>query len=106
MLWLIAGNKCLGLGDNMPSYMLPVLPGGLLSTITPQLMPPAEAPNPILQESDVVEPPLPPVVAKTPTSDTGNGTTAPGSSPRNGQHKLVAWTFLSYLTLVATLALF
>ncbi|XP_052207385.1 glycerophosphodiester phosphodiesterase GDPDL3-like isoform X2 [Diospyros lotus] len=98
-------NKCLGLGNNMPSYMLPVEPG-LFHVIPPKFMPPAEAPNPILKESDVLEPPLPPVVAKTPTSDTGNGTTAPGPSARNGQHKLVAWTFLSYLTLVATLSLF
>ncbi|KAL2466939.1 Glycerophosphodiester phosphodiesterase GDPDL4 [Abeliophyllum distichum] len=52
-------NRCLGYKD-IPTYMSPVSPGDLISLMTKQSMPPALAPNPILSENDVVEPPLPP----------------------------------------------
>ncbi|KAL5711584.1 glycerophosphodiester phosphodiesterase [Ranunculus cassubicifolius] len=54
-------NRCLSMGDNMPTYMSPVEPGSLLQLITPDLLPPAEAPYPLLTESDVAQGPLPPV---------------------------------------------
>ncbi|KAJ4725207.1 Glycerophosphodiester phosphodiesterase [Melia azedarach] len=51
-----------------------------MQPITPPYMPPAEAPNPILTESDVVEPPLPPVT-QVPSSTPGDDCIAmlPGS---------------------------
>ncbi|KAA8523597.1 hypothetical protein F0562_010020 [Nyssa sinensis] len=69
-------NRCLGLGNKTPAYMSPVQAGSLLQLIPPQILPPAEAPNPILTESDVVEPPLPSAVETGPTPDTGGGSTA------------------------------
>ncbi|CAN6279028.1 unnamed protein product [Urochloa humidicola] len=59
-------------GKNAPDFMLPVQPGGLVSTIGPAAQPPAAAPMPLLTESDVAEPPLPPV---------SNTTTTTASSP-------------------------
>lgn len=93
-------NKCLGLGTKTPQYASPVQPGGLLQLITPAFLPPAQAPNPVLTEDDVAEPPLPDVVVK--PNDNG---TAP-SSPPNGQPRLSSHTVAPLLALlIATLAL-
>uniref|UniRef100_A0A5B6Z502 glycerophosphodiester phosphodiesterase n=1 Tax=Davidia involucrata TaxID=16924 RepID=A0A5B6Z502_DAVIN len=101
-------NRCLGLGKKTPSYMSPVQPGSLMQVMTPQYLPPAEAPNPVLTLDDVVEPPLPSVVVKGPTSNTSSGSTAAHPTPPpNGQRKVVACIFLSNLAiLLATLMLF
>lgn len=100
----IAGNRCLGLGSKIPPYMDLVQPGGLLHLMSSQLLPPAEAPNPILTESDVVEPPLPPVSEKTPASNAVTAAAAP--SPSNGQPKALACLFVScFALLFATLVL-
>ncbi|GMJ05053.1 SHV3-like 1, Glycerophosphodiester phosphodiesterase (GDPD) like 4, glycerophosphodiesterase-like 1 [Hibiscus trionum] len=79
-------NRCLNRGNKTPGYMTPVQPGSLLQLVTTEYLPPAEAPNPYLTEADVVEPPLPPVAAKTPTS-TLSGTASAPRSP-NGQPKV------------------
>ncbi|KAL2466934.1 Glycerophosphodiester phosphodiesterase GDPDL3 [Abeliophyllum distichum] len=64
------------------------------------------APNPILSENDVVEPPLPPVMEKPPpTTNTGNGSIAPGPTPQNGQPTTVASMILSSIAVLATLLL-
>ncbi|KAG8386058.1 hypothetical protein BUALT_Bualt03G0109500 [Buddleja alternifolia] len=60
-------NRCLGY-KNLPIYMTPVPPGGLIHLMASKNLPPAEAPNPILTESDVVEPPLPPVMQRPPST--------------------------------------
>ncbi|KAL7217853.1 hypothetical protein ACSBR2_011143 [Camellia fascicularis] len=100
-------NRCLGLGNNTPCYMSPVQAGGLLQLMAAPDLPPAQAPNPILTESDVVEPPLPAVVVKSPTSDIGNVTISPTTTPSNGLPKVVSFIFLSCpASLLATLALF
>ncbi|KAL1562991.1 glycerophosphodiester phosphodiesterase [Salvia divinorum] len=83
-------NRCLGY-ENVPPYMLPAPAGGLLSIMSKQSQPPAEAPNPTLTDESVIEPPLPPV--KAPTNDTG--TTAPGPVAPNGQPTLVGSAILS-----------
>ncbi|XP_059662426.1 glycerophosphodiester phosphodiesterase GDPDL3-like [Cornus florida] len=93
-------NKCLGLGDKTPPYMTPVLPGSLMPLITAQYLPPAEAPNPLLTESDVVEPPLPSGEVKGPTSDTGGGSNAAAPTPPNGQPKVDAFILLSNLAIL------
>ncbi|CAL0304926.1 unnamed protein product [Lupinus luteus] len=46
--------------NNDPT-ILPAKPGELLKTVAPELQPPAEAPLPPLEVSNVVDPPLPPV---------------------------------------------
>lgn len=75
--------------------MAPVSPGGLVSIMAKPDIPPAQAPEPVLTENNVVEPPLPPVAERPPTETTANGTTAPGPSPRNGQPTLSATTVLN-----------
>ncbi|KAL0301094.1 UNVERIFIED_CONTAM: Glycerophosphodiester phosphodiesterase GDPDL4 [Sesamum radiatum] len=92
-------NRCLGYKE-VPLYMTPVQPAGLISLMAPKFLPPAEAPNPVLTENDVTEPPLPPVVEKAPTASTGNGTTAPGPTPPNGQPTLLASTILSSIAVL------
>ncbi|GMH05782.1 hypothetical protein Nepgr_007622 [Nepenthes gracilis] len=65
---LYRNNRCLNM-DPIPSYMEPVPIGveSLMHFITdPQLMPPAIAPYPTFTNSNVDEPPLPPVVKKSP----------------------------------------
>ncbi|KAE9462613.1 hypothetical protein C3L33_05479, partial [Rhododendron williamsianum] len=41
------------------SYILPIRPGTLLHLVPPSILPPAEAPAPVLEVADVVDPPLP-----------------------------------------------
>ncbi|XVF03725.1 hypothetical protein REPUB_Repub05bG0018500 [Reevesia pubescens] len=79
-------NRCLNRGKDTPGYMLSVQPGSLLQLVTTPYLPPAEAPNPYLTAADVVEPPLPPVAAKTPTSSPSS--TAAGPTSPNGQPKV------------------
>ncbi|KAK9269238.1 hypothetical protein L1049_001008 [Liquidambar formosana] len=95
-------NRCLGLGTKTPPYMQPVLPGSLLQVIVNESLPPAEAPYPVLTESDVSEPPLPSVTKKAPTSESSGGVAAPTPTSRNGQPKIAACVFLSNLAIVAT----
>ncbi|XP_042481491.1 glycerophosphodiester phosphodiesterase GDPDL3-like isoform X2 [Macadamia integrifolia] len=102
-------NKCLNLGNNTPNYMLPVSPGppdNLLSAMAPGSLPPAEAPNPILTNSDVIEPPMPSVVKKLPTSGTHVPAAAPTASTPNGQPRRATGFFLSSLLSVLLAFLF
>ncbi|XWS09726.1 hypothetical protein CRYUN_Cryun39dG0014000 [Craigia yunnanensis] len=96
-------NQCLNRGNKIPSYMTPVQPGNLLQLITPAYLPPAEAPNPYLTEADVVEPPLPPVAQKTPTSSP-SGTAAAPTSP-NGQPKVTACVILPLVAVLLAIYL-
>ncbi|CAN6557751.1 unnamed protein product [Malus baccata var. baccata] len=75
---IVAENPCLRQKE-IPSYMSPIPPASLVQVITPSYLPPAEAPNPVLTESDVIEPPLPSVTAVAP-APTGGSTV--GVSPR------------------------
>ncbi|KAG5064752.1 hypothetical protein GLYMA_02G296400v4 [Glycine max] len=96
-------NKCLGLGDNKPTYMEPVQPGSLFGLITKEFLPPAEAPFPPLTESEVAEPPLPPVAKIAPASSPNAGTKSPQG---NSQPKVTVCFFLSTLAVfIASLLL-
>ncbi|KAJ8527656.1 hypothetical protein K7X08_015107 [Anisodus acutangulus] len=91
-------NRCLGYKDQ-PLYLSPVEPGGLLQLMARQSLPPAEAPNPILSESDVVEPPLPPIAKITPAA--GNESTADATpTSRFGQSSVVAAVLTCCLTIL------
>ncbi|XP_004293798.1 PREDICTED: glycerophosphodiester phosphodiesterase GDPDL3-like [Fragaria vesca subsp. vesca] len=94
-------NKCLFYRER-PSYMKPIQPGVLFTAISPAQLPPVEAPNPVLTESDVTEPPLPSALAP---QITGGPTVAPTPPPPNGQPKInAACFFLSNLALLAIVA--
>uniref|UniRef100_A0A0E0AX94 glycerophosphodiester phosphodiesterase n=1 Tax=Oryza glumipatula TaxID=40148 RepID=A0A0E0AX94_9ORYZ len=80
-------NSCTGLGVNMPSYMNPAEIGGLAQLLNgSQAQPPALAPMPVLNTSDVTEPPFPPAAPKNAPGGAANGSTpAPGASPSGSQ---------------------
>ncbi|XP_010415240.1 PREDICTED: glycerophosphodiester phosphodiesterase GDPDL1-like [Camelina sativa] len=77
-------NRCLGRKET-PPYMEPVKPRALLAFMSPQSLPPAEAPNLIITDADVIEPPLPPITEKAPTLLPGASTVAPGAPSTNAQ---------------------
>ncbi|KAM7260682.1 hypothetical protein ACFE04_011355 [Oxalis oulophora] len=89
-------NRCLN-RKTTPAYMTPVQPGSLLQLVTTQDLPPAQAPNPVLTEADVTEPPIPPISALSQTS-TPAGATAP--SPPNGASTTATSVFLSSLAVL------
>ncbi|KAL2316691.1 hypothetical protein Fmac_030567 [Flemingia macrophylla] len=89
-------SKCLNLGSNTPTYMERVEPGGLYGLITKPFLPPAEAPLPPLTESEVTEPPLPPVAKIAPASSPKNADSQ-AHPPGNAQAKVTVCTFLSTL---------
>ncbi|KAK1306015.1 putative glycerophosphoryl diester phosphodiesterase 1 [Acorus calamus] len=97
-------NKCLS-SNNPPSYMKPVQVGNLLRLIPPFAEPPAEAPNPVLTDADVTEPPLPPVSARPGTNGgTGNTPLAPvPPPPGNGQTHREVPIFLSLALMLGSL---
>ncbi|EXB81079.1 putative glycerophosphoryl diester phosphodiesterase 2 [Morus notabilis] len=101
-------NRCLGLGNNTPAYMSPVQPGSLVELITTDYLPPAEAPNPVLTEDDVSEPPLPPAAPVSPTaspnSASPNSSSAAGPAP-NAQPKISVSYLLSNLAMMLLAAL-
>ncbi|PQQ11175.1 glycerophosphodiester phosphodiesterase GDPDL3 [Prunus yedoensis var. nudiflora] len=98
------GNRCLS-EKVLPSYMSPVQPASLIQVVTPDYLPPAEAPNPTLTASDVIEPPLPSVESAPAPGPTGRSTVG-APPPPNRQPKIAAGFFLSSLAmLIATLFL-
>lgn len=97
MFWVI-GNRCLRYKDP-PLYFSLVNPGVLLQFMARQSLPPAEAPSPMLTESDVVEPPLPPVAKITPTAGNGSTANAAPTSPI-GQSSVVAGVFTCFLAIL------
>ncbi|KAL3636719.1 hypothetical protein CASFOL_019018 [Castilleja foliolosa] len=90
-------NRCLGYDvSRTPSYMLPIPPGGLVPFMS--ALPPAEAPNPVLSENDVSEPPLPSVAERPPTTNSSIPPTP--APPSGGQPTLVASTLLSGISIL------
>ncbi|CAL9135982.1 unnamed protein product [Musa textilis] len=77
-------NSCRNLGNSMPNYMQAVQPGGLISLLTSDSLPPALAPIPPLDVSDVVEPPLPSAMPKAVAPASG-ATVSPSLKPSSGQ---------------------
>lgn len=63
---IFAGSPCSD--PNHVPTILPADPGELKGTVTPQLLPPAEAPLPALEVANVVDPPLPAVANVNKTS--------------------------------------
>lgn len=83
--------------------MKAVEPGSLYALLSNNSLPPALAPLPPLTESEVVEPPLPPVAKLAPAASPATGTKSP---PGNAQPKVTACFFLSsVLVFVASLLL-
>ncbi|RRT55222.1 hypothetical protein B296_00021596 [Ensete ventricosum] len=84
-------NSCAKLQSKKPNYMLPIEAGGLLPLMAPVAQPPALAPMPVLNATDVVEPPFPHVT--TPKSSGGAEApppTAPPKAPSSGQRQIAS----------------
>ncbi|XP_055824741.1 glycerophosphodiester phosphodiesterase GDPDL4-like [Solanum dulcamara] len=96
-------NRCLAY-KNLPPYMSPVQPGSLLGLMTPQSMPPVEPPYPMLNDSDVTEPPLPPVAKINPSNDNGSTARAPATAP-NGQSSVVANIVMSSVAVLLAITM-
>ncbi|RRT39783.1 hypothetical protein B296_00058901 [Ensete ventricosum] len=79
-----ARNSCTKLSNSTPNYMQAVPPGGLLSLLSSDSLPPALSPMPPLDVSDVVEPPLPSATPKA-VAPTSRDTVSPSSNPSSGQ---------------------
>ncbi|XP_076958083.1 glycerophosphodiester phosphodiesterase GDPDL3-like [Bidens hawaiensis] len=92
-------NRCLVLPEaQRPSYMSPAVPGQLLSFMTPQLMPPTEAPNPVLEDADVAQGPIPP--SRIPSPPSGNATAPPPRASPSGQPPKTAVVILFSVVVV------
>jgi hypothetical protein len=94
-----AGNKCLNLGGKTPPYMRPVRAGDLYGLIAKQSLPPAYPP---LTNSEVIEPPLPPVAKIISASSPAAGTKSP---PGNAQPKVTVCFLSNAAVFVAFLLL-
>lgn len=90
-------NRCLSANET-PAYMQPAGPGQLFSLMTPQLIPPAEAPSPILTDADVAEGPIPP--ARIPSPPSGGSTSPPSASPSGEPPKAVVGVVFSCLAVI------
>lgn len=100
-----AVNQCLGLGNNIPAYMSPVQPGSLVQLITADYLAPAEAPNPVLTEEDVLEPPLPPAAPISSPTASPNSSSAARPAP-NARPKIAVSYLLSNLAMLLALLSF
>ncbi|CAL9075451.1 unnamed protein product [Musa textilis] len=91
-------SPCSNLNAKLSYSILPVEPGSLLSLVSPEALPPAEAPAPVLAVADIQDPPLPPVAD---LSDKASVTAAPQTSPpRSGQPAIAVNAALSLLILM------
>uniref|UniRef100_J3MU80 glycerophosphodiester phosphodiesterase n=2 Tax=Oryza brachyantha TaxID=4533 RepID=J3MU80_ORYBR len=98
-------NSCMGLGDNMPQYMLPVEIAGLAQLLNGStVQPPALSPMPVLSSSNVTEPPLPAAVPKNASGggSGSGGTPAPGVPP-SAAHPASATTRTGILLMVTVI---
>ncbi|KAL0916072.1 hypothetical protein M5K25_013554 [Dendrobium thyrsiflorum] len=103
-------NSCRNLGNNMPNYMQPVQVGGLKQLLVAPAQPPVLSPMPILEDSDVVEPPLPsvsPVNPSTPTPPNQGNASAPATQHSNSSIlSPVSSMIISVLVIIGSLLFF
>ncbi|XP_020681004.1 glycerophosphodiester phosphodiesterase GDPDL3 [Dendrobium catenatum] len=104
-------NSCRNLGNNMPNYMKPVQVGGLKQLMIAPAQPPVLSPMPILEDSDVVEPPLPsvsPVNPSTPTPPNQGNASAPANQPSNSSilSPVSSMMIISVLVIIGSLLFF
>ncbi|KAI9115601.1 hypothetical protein K1719_013270 [Acacia pycnantha] len=57
-------NLCLNLGSKTPPYMSPIEPGRLLQQVSSAYLPPPAPPLPVLNDTSLADPPLPPAAPR------------------------------------------
>ncbi|XP_020102403.1 glycerophosphodiester phosphodiesterase GDPDL7-like [Ananas comosus] len=86
-------SPCSDANAKLPYTILPTEPGSLLSLAPPEAAPPAEPPAPILEASDVVDPPLPPVAdlseKSAPPAATPPAPTEPSGQPGTSANAVI-----------------
>ncbi|KAI3920438.1 hypothetical protein MKX01_000777 [Papaver californicum] len=92
-------SQCLA-AKELPPYMTPALPGGLLQLVTTPFLPPTEAPNPSFTVADVSEPPLPPVSKQAPSDTNVISAGGPSPSKSNANVGKMAGVFFSLLSML------
>ncbi|CAA7407209.1 unnamed protein product [Spirodela intermedia] len=97
-------NLCLNLGKDMPQYMLPVQPAGLLQLLPQDALPPAVPPSPVLTEADIVEPPLPPASPNATISPLDTSSPPPTQPPSAQAWRLSASLPLFFVMIAASLS--
>lgn len=97
-------NSCTKLGEDAPAYMMPVQIGGLMQLIATPDQPPALAPFPLLEPSDVVEPALPPASKPAvPAPPAGGSPPPPTPQPSSGPRRAAPVVLSVVSLLVAAL---
>ncbi|URD91968.1 Glycerophosphoryl diester phosphodiesterase family, partial [Musa troglodytarum] len=81
-------NSCQKLGSKKPNYMLPIPAGQLLGLMAPYLQPPALAPMPVLNATDVIEPPFPQVTPE--GAEAPPPAAPPKAAPSSGQRRIAS----------------
>ncbi|KAI3775373.1 hypothetical protein L1987_49946 [Smallanthus sonchifolius] len=84
-------SPCVDPNSTAPFVFNPIKPGDYIAQVEPTVLPPAAAPIPPLQVTDIVDPPLPPVnaAARKEESDSGKSGGDGGHSSESGQRRLV-----------------
>ncbi|XP_073004059.1 glycerophosphodiester phosphodiesterase GDPDL7-like [Typha latifolia] len=90
-------SPCSEMNAKLSYTILPTEPGSLLSLAPPEALPPAQAPAPVLNDSDVVDPPLPPVID---VADNAPPVSAPSASHNPSSQPANAANFLGCLLMV------
>lgn len=88
----MTGSPCADPKSTAPYVFNPIKPGDYLAQVEPKLLPPAAAPIPPLQVTDVVDPPLPAVNdaarEESDSSMSGDDDEDDGGSKKSGQGRL------------------
>lgn len=84
---LFVGSPCSDINAKLAYQILPIEPGALFALVPPEALPPAEAPAPALQVSDIQDPALPPVAN---LSEKSAAVAPPTTTPSSSQSSNVA----------------
>ncbi|KAK3032359.1 hypothetical protein RJ639_035410, partial [Escallonia herrerae] len=74
-------SPCSNPDAKLPFSISPVAPGALLGLVDPEAMPPALPPSPVLEEADLVDPPLPATANISSSNAPSNSTPSPATAP-------------------------
>ncbi|XP_042503859.1 glycerophosphodiester phosphodiesterase GDPDL7-like [Macadamia integrifolia] len=97
-------SPCSNPDANLPYTILPAEAGTLIGLAPPEVLPPAEAPAPPLDVADVIDPPLPPVVAVVVTAK-APATAPAGATTKSSQPANAANPGLGLVAIVVLMSL-
>uniref|UniRef100_A0ACD5Z969 Uncharacterized protein n=1 Tax=Avena sativa TaxID=4498 RepID=A0ACD5Z969_AVESA len=92
-------SPCSDLTKNLSYTILSANPGGLERMVPPGALPPALPPAPVLEPSDVIDPPLPPVSVSSPPESTPKADDEASSASSNAGNCLLVAGIAAFLYL-------